>query len=308
MPIPTTLKRLLRPALAPARAFVERSWRACFWASGRLARTATRRWSSSGGQRVLVVAPHPDDETAGCGGTLMAHVAAGDEVHALFVTDGRRSRALGLAPDEMAARRRDEARGAVGALGLSGHTWLGLREGEWELAQGQPLLSGSLKAFRPDVVYAPSRFDFHPEHVRTAFALGSVLADSLPANARVRIYGIQVPLTAILVNLVCATGAPDALAPALSAYETQAASLLASARPHLHAAAYHGLDGLAEEFWELSPAAYAALHEGDPPARPWLQFRGIHPQPWSDPLAYLVGRAARRAARRRVSAASIGGV
>ena len=38
--------------------------------------------------RVLVVAPHPDDETLGVGGTLALHADRGDPVHALFVTTG----------------------------------------------------------------------------------------------------------------------------------------------------------------------------------------------------------------------------
>jgi LmbE family N-acetylglucosaminyl deacetylase len=38
--------------------------------------------------RVLVIAPHPDDETLGCGGTLLKHRAAGDSVSWLIMTRG----------------------------------------------------------------------------------------------------------------------------------------------------------------------------------------------------------------------------
>ena len=37
--------------------------------------------------RVLVVAVHPDDETLGCGGTLLKHKSNNDEIHWLIVTD-----------------------------------------------------------------------------------------------------------------------------------------------------------------------------------------------------------------------------
>jgi LmbE family N-acetylglucosaminyl deacetylase len=39
---------------------------------------------------ILVVAPHPDDETLGCGGVLLKHIAAGDGVHR--VIDGMESK------------------------------------------------------------------------------------------------------------------------------------------------------------------------------------------------------------------------
>ena len=36
--------------------------------------------------KILVIAPHPDDETLGCAGTLLKHKKSGDEIHWLIVT------------------------------------------------------------------------------------------------------------------------------------------------------------------------------------------------------------------------------
>ena len=38
---------------------------------------------------VLVIAPHPDDETLGCGGTLLRHLGQGDDIDWLIVTSVR---------------------------------------------------------------------------------------------------------------------------------------------------------------------------------------------------------------------------
>ena len=40
---------------------------------------------------VLVVAPHPDDETLGCGGTLMNHISQGDTINWLIMTSNEKS-------------------------------------------------------------------------------------------------------------------------------------------------------------------------------------------------------------------------
>jgi LmbE family N-acetylglucosaminyl deacetylase len=37
--------------------------------------------------KVLIVAPHPDDETLGCGGTIIKHKSKGDEIYWLIVTN-----------------------------------------------------------------------------------------------------------------------------------------------------------------------------------------------------------------------------
>jgi LmbE family N-acetylglucosaminyl deacetylase len=51
---------------------------------------------------ILVVAPHPDDETLGCGGAILRHVAQGDSVHWCIVT--AMTSAAGYAADQIAAR------------------------------------------------------------------------------------------------------------------------------------------------------------------------------------------------------------
>ena len=37
--------------------------------------------------KVLIIAPHPDDETLGCGGTIIKHKSKGDEIYWLIVTN-----------------------------------------------------------------------------------------------------------------------------------------------------------------------------------------------------------------------------
>jgi LmbE family N-acetylglucosaminyl deacetylase len=69
--------------------------------------------------RVLVVAPHPDDETMGLGGTLALHGAQGDPVTVLFVCNGIQGDPDGWFPrDRLVEMRRDEARAAARVLGI----------------------------------------------------------------------------------------------------------------------------------------------------------------------------------------------
>ncbi len=242
----------------------------------------------------MVIAPHPDDETVGCGGVMIRHRQAGDQVYYVAVTDGRRSQAHGLAAAEMAARRRAEANAAAGILGAAELIWLGLPEGEWQPADACNMLSEALLRIQPHVIYAPSRIDFHPEHQRVAHATAMALATMDPRPA-IRIYPIQVPLTGILTNLVADTSPVlSALQAAFNAYTTQLMSLERSQRSNHYLARQYGFQATGEAFWELPAESYMRLH-GEPPEGWRDNFRGIRARPFSDPLAYLVGRRARQA-------------
>lgn len=66
---------------------------------------------------ILVLAPHPDDESIGCGGLIAAAVEAGRDVRVIVLSDGSGSHPA-QPPAAMAALRQREARAAVHELGL----------------------------------------------------------------------------------------------------------------------------------------------------------------------------------------------
>ena len=94
-----TLRQRAKPIIGAA---AESVWSAAFAALAWRSAAGDRAWRPVH-RRVLVIAPHPDDESIGCAGTLLRHKQSGASVTVLCVTDGRTSRAAGLGADEMAA-------------------------------------------------------------------------------------------------------------------------------------------------------------------------------------------------------------
>ena len=122
--------------------------------------------------RVLVIAPHADDEVLGCGGTLTRHIERGDEVEVLVLTDGARGTADGSSDPELILRRRQEAVAGMALLGVSKCEF-------WELPEGHEPDAGVLGALSlrlamrvsssaPDIVYAPWIGEGHADHFHAA--------------------------------------------------------------------------------------------------------------------------------------------
>jgi len=83
---------------------------------------------------LLVIAPHPDDETLGCAGLIHRQRLADQRVSCLFLTDGSASHRNHprVTPQTLAALRADEARAATSVLGVAPHEleFLGLPDGK----------------------------------------------------------------------------------------------------------------------------------------------------------------------------------
>ncbi len=113
--------------------------------------------------RVLVIAAHPDDELLGLGGTVARHAAAGDEVHAIVVSEGASSRYADGADDTLRA----SGRAAAKLLGTHDLRFLGLRD---QYLDAQPILEvirpieKIVADLRPEIVYTHHWGDLNRDH------------------------------------------------------------------------------------------------------------------------------------------------
>jgi LmbE family N-acetylglucosaminyl deacetylase len=243
---------------------------------------------------VVVVAPHPDDETIGAGGASALHVAIGDHVSVVVVTDGGASHAGGLSRSAMISRRHAEVCAAVQILGVEELVCLGLPESQWEFDAATRLLAPLI--FPADIVYAPGCVDYHPEHV----AVARLVAATIQPGRTVRVYQIGVPLTPTLTNVVAdISSLASTKAHALAAHVTQAQSIAPLQRLSRYDARLYRL-GAVETFCEMRSETYAAVIPADDWRGHASPYRGIRPRPFSDPLAYVVGARQRQRLRRLV--------
>lgn len=121
----------------------------------------------------LVVAPHPDDETLGCGGAIALLRSLGCEVQVLVISDGTMShpRSRKYPATALRALREAETRSAMAVLGVDASfvTFLRLKDGALPtLAPGMSAVaSRALAAFAPKTIFLPLRYDPHPDHRAT---------------------------------------------------------------------------------------------------------------------------------------------
>jgi len=143
---------------------------------------------------VLVVAPHADDETIGCGATLALHARRGDAVHLLVATDGQLGDPRGLFPAAgYVERRREECRRAAAVLGARAPRFLGHDDQHTDAERLRAQLVAVLAEIEPAVVYHPAAPEMHPDHHVAGRVTLDVLA-SRPGRARSFAYESWVPV------------------------------------------------------------------------------------------------------------------
>ena len=133
-------------------------------------------------QRALVLAPHPDDESLGCGGAIKLITAAGGQVDVVCLTHGEFGRLTGMRADgpcldELARIRADEAVRAGAVLGIANVSFLKGRDRR--LAEMVPERAEEILRLLDQgdyrSVFAPWARDGHPDHVATHQTLVAAL-------------------------------------------------------------------------------------------------------------------------------------
>lgn len=116
------------------------------------------------GRKILCIAPHPDDETLGCGGTLLAHRANGDEIHWLIVT--AISTEAGFTAERVAQREAEisAASQAYGFAGLHRCDFPTMRLDTVPMAELVDSIGAIVHQVAPDILLLPYRGDAHSDH------------------------------------------------------------------------------------------------------------------------------------------------
>lgn len=134
-------------------------------------------WSAS----AVIFAPHPDDETLGCGGVAAKKLASGVEVRFVFVTDGAASHPTLMDPQGLRAKREDEALEAVHRLGGSSESVQFLRfpdgTASRHIREITKAIVPLLRAFKPQSVFVTHAKDPPCDHVAVNTALRAAAAD-----------------------------------------------------------------------------------------------------------------------------------
>lgn len=118
---------------------------------------------SRSGKTTLVIAPHPDDEVLGVGGTIANRAEAGNKVVVCICTKGTHS----MFDPEVIKRGREEAVQAHTFLGVSKTIFLDLPAAELDTVPMTDIIGRIeevVKQVRPDEVFIPHRGDIHRDH------------------------------------------------------------------------------------------------------------------------------------------------
>ena len=109
---------------------------------------------------VLVIAVHPDDETLGCGGTLLKHKASGDEVHWLICTTIDKT-------NSYYKTREDELKIVADAYKFNSVNNLILKTmqvDEYGMSSLIDKISNVINTIKPNIIYLPFKGDVHSDH------------------------------------------------------------------------------------------------------------------------------------------------
>ena len=110
--------------------------------------------------KVLTIAVHPDDETLGCGGTLLKHKSNDDEIHWLICTTIDRSHSY-------YDTREDEIEKVTELYGFDSVHNLRLKTmqvDEYSMSELVGQISKVINEVKPNTIYLPFKGDVHSDH------------------------------------------------------------------------------------------------------------------------------------------------
>ncbi|HSK21605.1 MAG TPA: PIG-L deacetylase family protein [Egicoccus sp.] len=141
-------------------------------------------------RRVLVIAPHPDDEMIGPGGTVIRLVQRGVAVRVVYLT---------LDAGEPGATRKRETMAVAREVGYE-TTFLDLPAGSLRADDATvALVAEQIRSFQPGTVFVPFVLDDHPEHRMSSRVLARTVDAGVDGDIEVWAYQVY---TSLIPNVV----------------------------------------------------------------------------------------------------------
>lgn len=136
-----------------------------------LHRTTSSYDSANWHKSTLVFSPHQDDETLGCGGTIIRKRQAGATVKIVFMTDGCKSHAHLIPEAELKQIRSREALSAAQVLGVAPENVIALNFTDGTLQEQQAaavkMVASILATEQPEEIFVPHRQEPPADHFVT---------------------------------------------------------------------------------------------------------------------------------------------
>lgn len=142
-------------------------------------------------QKILVIAPHMDDETLGCGGTICKHIKSGDSVSVIFVAHRVYNHRYDNAKNKVEI---SHALKAKAKLGYKSSLFLDMPDERLDGSVQNIIiaLERETDKMSPDTVYLPFRGDNHQDH-RAVFDAARVVFRPSHKTSIKNIYMYEVP-------------------------------------------------------------------------------------------------------------------
>ncbi|OHE00534.1 MAG: GlcNAc-PI de-N-acetylase [Sulfurimonas sp. RIFCSPLOWO2_12_36_12] len=110
--------------------------------------------------KVLVVAVHPDDETLGCGGTLLKHKSKGDEIHWLICTTIDKKHSY----YETREKEIEEVSKLYSFDSVHNLRLKTMQVDEYSVSELIGKISKIISEVQPNIIYLPFKGDVHSDH------------------------------------------------------------------------------------------------------------------------------------------------
>lgn len=225
-------------------------------------------------KKVLVLAPHPDDDVFGLGGTITKLAKSGTAVTVAYFCDGSggveeekihlqaRISKLETRNRELIEIRKKEAKEAGKILGINEQVFFGYPDGK--LAAGSAAvraLIDLLERVKPDIIFVPHFCDNHPDHRVANEILFNSLTQSSYSYLEIWAYEVWSPL--IPNRIVDINSEIDFKKKAIAVHQSQLKTRgydKAVISLNQYRAEINNLSGYAEAFFAASPKIYRELY------------------------------------------------